>query len=153
MLADAILVVHFMFVLFVTGGFALILAGGALRWAWVRHRAFRLAHLGAIVLVAAEALLGIACPLTVWEDALRRAEPQRASFVGRWVARLLYYDLPEWVFASAYAVLALAAALAWLLIPPHRVRPRRKFASAPDARDRRYHCPHDPASTSQPGDP
>jgi len=30
-LADAILVLHFLFVLFVTGGFALILAGAALR--------------------------------------------------------------------------------------------------------------------------
>ena len=117
-LADTVLVLHLLFVVFVVGGFALILAGAALHWSWVRARRFRLAHLGAILLVAAESLAGIACPLTVWEDALRRAGPQQASFVGRWVARLLYYDFPEWMFAAAYTVFALAVALAWRLVPP-----------------------------------
>ena len=128
MLADAILVVHFLFVLFVTGGFALILAGAALRWSWVRARTFRSAHLAAILLVAGESLAGVACPLTVWEDALRRSGEQEASFVGRWVARLLYYDFPEWFFAAAYTVFALAAAFAWHLIPPHPAKPRRHAA-------------------------
>lgn len=126
-LADAILAVHFLFVLFVTGGFALILAGAARRWSWIRARRFRTLHLGAIVLVATESLLGMACPLTVWEDALRRAGPQHASFVGRWMARLLYYDLPEWVFAPVYVAFALAVVLAWRLVPP---RPARDGAAA-----------------------
>jgi len=51
LLADVILVVHFAFVLFVVGGFALILAGAALGWAWIRNPAFRYAHLAAIVFV------------------------------------------------------------------------------------------------------
>ena len=130
MLADAILVVHFLFVLFVVGGFTLILAGGALGWYWVRARAFRLAHLGAILLVVGESLMGLACPLTLWEDALRRAGPQEASFVGRWVARLLYYDFPEWVFAAAYTVFALAVVFAWRAVPPHPANPRRPAATS-----------------------
>ena len=133
-LADAILIVHFMFVLFVIGGFALILfgavAGAALRWSWVRARAFRSAHLGAILLVAAESLVGVACPLTVWENALRRSGPQDASFVGRWVARLLYYDFPEWMFAAVYTVFALAVALAWHLVAPHPAKPARPAATS-----------------------
>ena len=125
MLADAILVLHFLFVLFVVGGFALIITGAALHWDWVRARAFRLAHLGAITFVAAESLLGLACPLTVWEDALRRGGPQEASFVGRWLGRLLYYDFPEWMFAAAYVVFACAVVLAWRFIPPRAAaRPR-----------------------------
>jgi hypothetical protein len=63
-LADAILVVHFAFVLFVVLGFALVLAGGALGWRWVRNRGFRYTHLAAIAFVAVEALAD-ACPLTV----------------------------------------------------------------------------------------
>jgi hypothetical protein len=117
--ADAILVLHFLFVLFVTGGFALTLAGAALRWSWIRNRRFRLMHLGAILLVVCESLAGIACPLTVWEDALRGAGPQHAGFVGRWIARLLYYDLPEWLFAVVYVAFALAVALTWRLVSPH----------------------------------
>ena len=116
-LADAVLALHVLFVLFVVGGFALILAG-ARRWRWVRNRAFRIAHLAAILLVAAEALLGVTCPLTYWEDVLRAAGREERSFVGRWLAWLLYYDLPEWAFALAYAAFALAVIWSWSAIPP-----------------------------------
>jgi hypothetical protein len=116
-LADAVLIVHVLFVLFVVGGFALILAG-ARRWGWVRNRAFRIAHLAAILFVAAEALLGITCPLTYWEDALRATGREGRSFIGRWLAWLLYYNLPEWVFALAYAAFALAVIWSWRAIPP-----------------------------------
>lgn len=118
LLADAIVVVHALFVLFVIGGFAMILAG-ARRWGWVRNRSFRILHLAAIAFVTAEALLGVACPLTTLEDALRAPGPLQPSFVARWVARLLYYNFPEWVFATAYSAFALAVAWAWYAVPPH----------------------------------
>src|SRR5436309_14694492 len=116
-LADAVLIVHVLFVLFVVGGFALILVGAG-RWTWIRNRAFRIAHLAAIVFVAAETLLGITCPLTGWEDTLRATGREERSVIGRWLAWLLYYDLPEWVFATAYGALALAAVWAWRAISP-----------------------------------
>jgi hypothetical protein len=118
MIADVILVVHALFVLFIVGGFVLILLG-ARRWGWVRNRTFRILHLSAIAFVTAEALLGVTCPLTVWEDALRGVSAER-SFVGRWVARLLYYNFPEWVFATAYCAFALAVIWAWRAIPPRK---------------------------------
>jgi hypothetical protein len=124
LLADVVLVVHFAFVLFVVGGFALILVGAVLGWRWVRIRAFRYAHLAAIVFVAAEALVGMTCPLTLWEHVLRRTSPDGPSFVARWVSRLLFYDLPEWVFATAYVVVASAVAVTLWLIPPGGDRPR-----------------------------
>ena len=117
LLADFVLVVHALFVLFVVGGFGVILAG-ARRWDWVRNRAFRVAHLAAIAFVAAEALLGVTCPLTRWEDWLRTGVPGERSFIGRWVSRLLYYDLPEWVFALAYVSFALAVIWSWRAVPP-----------------------------------
>ena len=133
-LADLVLVVHFAFVLFVVGGFALILAGAALRWRWIRNRVFRYAHLGAIALVAAEAAVGIACPLTVWEYALRGAHPDSRSFVARWVGRLLYYDFPEWAFATTYLAFAIAVAVALWLVPPRRAPWRNKLSSDPHSR-------------------
>ena len=129
LLADSILVVHFAFVLFVVGGFALIVAGAALGWRWIRNRAFRYAHLAAITFVAAEAIAGVTCPLTVWEDLLRRARPDSPSFVARWVSRLLYYDLPEWVFTTSYVVFAIAVAVTLWLAPPHRAPARNKLSS------------------------
>jgi hypothetical protein len=67
--------------------------------------------------VAAEALLGVMCPLTVWEDMLRgnvRAE----SFVGRWVRYFLYYQAPEWVFTAAYVGWTLATLVTMWRVPP-----------------------------------
>ena len=119
MLADLVLLVHFAFVLFIVGGFAAILTGAALGWNWIRHRGFRIAHLAAMAFVALESLAGIACPLTVWENALRGSDTDR-SFIGAWITRLLYYDLPEWVFTATYLLLVLAMSLAWHFIPPAR---------------------------------
>jgi hypothetical protein len=119
LIADALLVVHFLIAAFVAGGLVAVWIGAALGWAWIRNRWFRYLHLGAIVFVAAEALLGVACPLTVWEDLLRggvRAE----SFVGRWVRELLYYRAPEWVFTSLYVAWAAATLVTLRLVPPRR---------------------------------
>lgn len=127
-LADAILFLHALFVLFVVGGFALILAGAG-RWSWIRNRVFRTLHLAAIGFVAAEALLGITCPLTRWEDLLRAAGPGQRSFIGRWLARLLYYDFPEWTFALAYCTFAGAVIWAWRAIPPRSARRDKTLSS------------------------
>jgi hypothetical protein len=116
-LADAILFVHLVFVCFVAAGFLLITAGGALGWRWVRGRRLRVAHLGAIALVAAESLAGIACPLTVWEDALRGGAGGE-SFVARLLHRLLFYDFPEAWFTAVYVFLALGAGALWVWVRP-----------------------------------
>ena len=117
MLADVLLFIHLGLVLFITAGLPLIYIGAACRWAWVRRWRWRATHLAAIVFVAAEALLGIACPLTVWEDALRGHRPG-TGMIERWVDRLLYYDLPTWVFAVAYTLFAAMVAIAWVGVPP-----------------------------------
>jgi hypothetical protein len=128
-LADVVLVLHFAFVLFVVGGLALILVGAVAGWRWIRNRAFRYAHLAAIVFVAAEALVGVACPLTVWEYLLRSGSPDGPSFVGRWVSRLLYYDFPEWVFTTAYVLFAIAVAVTLWRVPPE-TRSRKELSSS-----------------------
>ena len=119
LLADAILLLHFGFVLFVVGGLALVWIGAAAGWAWVRNFWFRAAHLAAIAFVAAEALLGIWCPLTVWEDALRGVHGEK-SFVARWIHRLMFYDFPLWVFTTAYVAFALLVAATWWWIRPKK---------------------------------
>ncbi|HET8608426.1 MAG TPA: DUF2784 domain-containing protein [Burkholderiales bacterium] len=117
LLADVVLAVHFLFVLFVVGGLALIWIGVALKWRWVRNPWFRLAHLAAIVFVAAETLLGLPCPLTVWEDELRGRAPHM-DFIARLVHQVMFYSFPEWVFATAYVVFALIVLITCLLVPP-----------------------------------
>jgi hypothetical protein len=118
-MADALLVVHFLVAAFIVAGLVLVWLGAAPGWQWTRNPWFRYLHLGAVAFVAAEALMGVACPLTAWEGMLRggaRAE----SFVGHWVQRLLYYQAPEWVFAAAYVLWTAATLLTLRLVPPRR---------------------------------
>jgi hypothetical protein len=119
-LADAVLVVHALLAFFIVCGLVAIWTGAALGWDWIRDRLFRLAHLLAIAIVSTLSLLGIACPLTVLEDWLRTGSLDRQGFMQRWVSRLLYYDLPVWVFTLSYVVFGLLVLLTWRLIPPHR---------------------------------
>jgi len=119
MLADLILLVHFALAAFIVLGLPLVWIGAWLDWDWTRNRALRYAHAAAILVVAAEALAGSICPLTRWEDALRAGADGR-SFIGRWVARLLYYDFPEWAFALAYVLYAAATLATLRLVAPRR---------------------------------
>jgi polyferredoxin len=117
MMADVLLIVHFMIVVFIVGGLVLVWIGAALGWGWVRNPWFRYLHLGAIAYVAGEALLGVMCPLTVWEDMLRGGA-RTESFVGRWLHYFLYYEAPEWVFTVTYVAWTLATLLTLRLVPP-----------------------------------
>ena len=119
MLADVLVIVHFLVVAFIVGGLIAVWIGAALGWRWIRNPWLRYLHLGAIAFVAAEALLGIACPLTIWEDLLRGGvRPE--SFVARWVHALLFYRAPEWVFTAAYVAWTAATLLTLRLVPPRR---------------------------------
>jgi polyferredoxin len=78
-----------------------------------------------IAVVAAQAWLGVVCPLTTLEMWLRtRAEAGAYSggFIEHWLQALLYWEAPGWVFALAYSAFALAVALAWWRFPPVRNR-------------------------------
>lgn len=123
LLADAILLLHVAIVLFVVGGQALILLGGWRRWAWVRSLRLRLVHAALVVFIALQAWLGQLCPLTVWEQSLRRVAGQDTygeGFIEYWLGRLLYVQAPWWVFVLAYSGFALLVLASWRWVPPRR---------------------------------
>jgi hypothetical protein len=131
-LADGLVVVHAGYVAFVIVGELLILLGAWRGWRWVRNFTFRAIHLMMILIVVLEALLGIVCPLTEWEDQLRRMAgqtPQEGSFIGRWVHELLFFDLPAEAFTVVYTLFGLLV-LATLIFCP----PRSPFGKKKDRR-------------------
>ena len=128
--ADATVVFHAAFALFVVIGLLLILAGALRGWNWVRNFWFRMAHFSAIAFVVAESWLGITCPLTTWEHRLRELAGQstyRGDFIAHWVGELLFFEFPTWAFTVVYSLFALAV-LATLLFAPPRFS-RRKTES------------------------
>ncbi len=120
--ADLLLVVHASFIAFVVLGLVLVLAGGVLSWSWVRNRRFRILHLACIGIVVAQSWLGIICPLTTWEMALRRRAGDPAyegSFVAHWLSELIYYEAPWWVFVVAYTAFGGLVVLSWFWVRPN----------------------------------
>jgi hypothetical protein len=124
MLADTIVVVHLLIMLFVVTGVPLVFLGAARHWAWVRSWRWRLLHLIAIAVIAAESIFGIDCPLTVWEDKLR-GEQTSTGFIERWIDRILFYDAPTWVFTAAYVSFAVLVVITWVAVPPAK-GPRKR---------------------------
>ena len=119
--ADTILFTHVLFVAFVIFGLLLIFAGKLLSWSWVRNPWFRLAHLIGIVFVVLQAWLGVICPLTTWEMALRSKAGDAVysgSFIAHWLETLLYYQAPAWVFVVCYSAFGSLVVLSWFWVRP-----------------------------------
>lgn len=121
LLADAILVMHLLFVLFVVFGLVAVYLGYVFRWRWVRRRRFRIVHLLAIGIVVVQSWLGVICPLTRWEMALRAeagADVYAGSFIQHWLQALLYYSAPDWVFVALYTGFGALVVAGWFLVRP-----------------------------------
>ncbi len=125
LLADLVLVVHVGIVAFVVLGQLLFVAGGLLKWAWVRSLWVRLAHLALMAFVIAQSWMGITCPLTIWEQLLRRQAGQAAyteSFIEHWLSRLIFFNAPGWVFVLAYTLFGALVLMTWWWVPPRRLK-------------------------------
>src|SRR6202023_3786065 len=119
LMADIVVAVHAAYVAIVVVGFAAILIGSAAQWRWVRNFYFRAAHLGIILLVCAEVLVGTTCPLTRLENTLRLRGGQTgyaSDFIGYWFDWLIFYDDPPWGHRPVYPAHGmLVLPLLWLV--------------------------------------
>ncbi len=129
LLADIIVVFHLSYACFVLFGFLAIVTGSHRNWNWIRNFPFRITHLACTVFVPLETIIRITCPLTTLENFLLRIAGQEVynrSFIGNLVSRILFYDAPEWIFATIYAALAVLVILYFILYPPRRSNKREK---------------------------
>jgi hypothetical protein len=120
-LADVIVAAHVAYASFIVVGQVLILIGLCLKWAWIRNPWFRMAHLAAILIVAIEALIGMDCPLTLWEAQLRNLGGQEASegtFIGRCLDHLLFYDVNPAILNAGHIAFALLVLATLVVAPP-----------------------------------
>jgi len=121
-LADLIVTFHFVYVIFAVGGQAAIMVGVCLRWQWIRHPVFRIAHLIAVAFVALEAIIGMMCPLTEWENNFRQLSGQLVdrdlSFIARLVRMIIFYDFPPWVFSIMHISFGFMVIVTFIFVPP-----------------------------------
>ena len=123
--ADALLVVHVSFVLFVVLGLLAVLIGKPLRWRWVRNPWLRVTHLACIGIVVLQSWTALTCPLTTWEMALRERAGDAVytgSFIAHWLESILYITAPGWVFVVVYTLFGSLVLASWFWVRPRPFR-------------------------------
>lgn len=123
--ADLILLLHVSIVAFVVVGLLLILTGKLRGWLWVHNPWFRAIHLAAISVVIVQSWFGLICPLTTFEMQLRLKAGDTvytSSFISHWLGRILYYQLPQWVFTAGYTLFGVIVIASWVWVRPRRFK-------------------------------
>ncbi len=119
-MAELVLAAHLVVILFNVFGLVAVPVGAACGWRFVRIRWWRVLHLLSLAAVAVQAVAGRACILTLWQSELAGAATRPLPLIVGWVNRLVYWNLPLWVFALLYvAVFGYTLGLFWL-VPPRR---------------------------------
>lgn len=112
-----------LFVVFVVAGLACVFVGKALAWSWVRNRWFRVVHLASIGTVALLAWLGVTCPFTTLEMALRARAGEAVyagSFIAHWLEPVLYYPVSDRVFTIGSTMFGIVVVASWFWVRPRR---------------------------------
>lgn len=122
-IAEAILALHLAIIAFNVAGLIVIPVGAWLGWRIVRVAWLRLLHLALLGVVAAQALAGRACFLTIWQSDLSRGQQPAEPLIMRWVDGLIYWNLPMGFFDALYVAVFLYVVALVLLVPFWRQGP------------------------------
>ncbi|MGN6788255.1 MAG: DUF2784 family protein [Rhodanobacteraceae bacterium] len=117
MAATFVLALHLAVIVFNVAGCLLIPVGAWRGGQWVREFWWRLAHLLSLAVVAAQALSGRACFLTIWQGDISGTSHVQ-PLIASWIDRVIYWSLPLWVFAVAYAVVFVYVIVLWIVVRP-----------------------------------
>ena len=127
LLADLMVAIHVGYIAYVVIGQLLIMLAAPMKWEWARNPWFRFSHLTAIGIVAYEAIRGLRCPLTVWEEQLRALGGQvfngSETFVGRLLHDLMFIEnQPEIFFTTMYIAVFVLVIQGLVMYPPRMFR-------------------------------
>jgi len=124
-IADIILVVHLVWIVFMLYGFVLTIRAFWRPAFWNRWL-FRSIHLGGIIIVAGLEILGKYCPLTLWENALRHrynpANNYPGNFILGYIERLIYPDVSPLVYLLPTYGIALFTLVMFVVKRPAKFR-------------------------------
>lgn len=124
--ADAIIVLHFLYILFMLLGF--LLTGYALffRQKFFDWWLFRSLHLLGIFYVVSLSILGKYCPLTILENELRLKHEAYSvysgSFIIHYLEKLVYPDVNPLVIQIPTVFLAIFTIVVFIIRPPKKIK-------------------------------
>jgi len=124
-IADIIVVLHFLWILFMLLGFILTIWGffwkSFFDW-WL----FRTLHICGILYVAVLAILREYCPITILENTFRvRYSPLSTypgSFIVHYIQKLVYPDVNPLILITSTVFIAVFTLVIFILRPPLKIR-------------------------------
>lgn len=128
-IAEAILALHLVIIVFNVLGLIVIPLGAILHWRIVRVAWLRVLHLILLAIVVGQALAGRACILTIWQDELTGQAATPSPMIMDFIDGLIYWNFPLLVFTIIYAV-AFVYVLALIVLVPFWGRDRRTLRNA-----------------------
>ena len=121
-LANTVAALHVMYFLFVIGGFSWLLTRYAKGSRWLLNPWLRVIHFAAVLVVPAEDVFGLRCPLNVAESNLREsagsANATATDGVSTVLDALLRHTIPGWFLDGMYWVLGGVLLLLLFIRPP-----------------------------------
>ncbi len=122
-LAQTVLAIHILIAGFIVFGIIAIPLGARLGWPWIHIFWWRLLHIAAMGIVAAQKLMGNSCFLSTWEFhlvSIAREVPHHTPVFQSLGEHVLYWNLPLWFFACLYTALFVFVIALWFITPPRR---------------------------------
>lgn len=123
-MADLILFLHALWVLFMVGGI-LVTLGAFIKRSWFEWTLFRTVHLFGLLCTAAIGIFGWICPLTTLENALRSGSATGSrpeSFLVYYLNKIVFWDFSRSELTIATTIAAVIVVMTYLLKPPARIR-------------------------------
>lgn len=124
-LADLIVVMHFVWILFMLWGFILTLRGFFHKEFFERWL-FRTLHLFGIAYVSLLAIMGKYCPLTIWENTLRAKYDPRLTYPGSFMIhyfeKFVYPDVNPLVIRIPTTFIAVFTVVVFIIKVPKKIR-------------------------------
>ena len=123
-LADIIVVFHFLWILFMISGFCVTLYSIVFNRKYLDFVTFRVVHLCGIFYVGLLTVLGKYCPVTILEYNLRQKYDSSlfysGSFIIDWVERIVYPDVHPLLIQLPTIIIAVFTVVIFLIFPPGR---------------------------------
>jgi hypothetical protein len=131
LLAETILVVHFLWILFMLFGFVYNIVGLFFNKKLLKNFWLRTVHLVGILYVASLAVLDKHCPLTVIEAKLRQKFVpnfiQPDSFIIYYLEKIVYPNINAIVIIIPTVAIAASSFVIYIIKPPVKINVDRKY--------------------------
>ena len=116
-IADIILLIHFLIIIFVVSLFIFIPVGYKFNWKFLKNKIIRVVHISLMTIVTIESLIGVHCPLTVLENKFRGVL-YHTSLISRILKEIVFWQFPSYFFLIAYILCLFLTIFLWWRYPP-----------------------------------